>query len=220
MASFGGELMPEPEKCPACGETNVAYRAGKTGLGFTCGYAVAAGRSIAGCNRAAELVADLRRQLAALNERAEKAEATLALRADPNHPFLHCRACEKPALAVTCLNCEEAKFEERYAEINALRGHLRSREAEIRRMEIVHERLQSIVDKLPRTADGVPVAPLDTIYYLGPAKPCGCREVLSLVVDTAEKGMMRKFGHMNGHLLRTADAYSTRQAAGEAERRS
>ncbi len=73
---------------------------------------------------------------------------------------------------------------------------------------------RAITNKLPMTADGVPLVPGDTVYYLGPQKVCGCRDVKSVVIDTVERKMVRKFGHMGGHLVYCPhEAFSTREAA-------
>lgn len=84
------------------------------------------------------------------------------------------------------------------------------------------ERLQAIVDRLPKTADGVPYLPGDPLYEPYTAK-CGhtlVREWLGghtvEVADGAGTHIARRFGHASGWLVRVEMCYSTREAAEKA----
>jgi hypothetical protein len=67
-----------------------------------------------------------------------------------------------------------------------------------------NERLKEVVEKLPKTADGVPVVPGMTIYDL---RPSGCTPFfVSAVFEKASKHNMY------------ADCYSTREAAEAAQK--
>lgn len=67
------------------------------------------------------------------------------------------------------------------------------------------ERLQSIVDKLPKTADGVPVTPRMQVWC---KTPVGGVEALKLPHANSEESIRSGFGW-----VRLYQCYSTREAA-------
>ena len=80
------------------------------------------------------------------------------------------------------------------------------------------DRLQAIVDKLPVTANGVPVVPGMTLYE-PLIKPCRGTIVLKEYpsADAVEKrGMVRRHGYERGWIAEASKCYSTREAANAA----
>jgi len=65
------------------------------------------------------------------------------------------------------------------------------------------ERLQAIIDKLPKTADGVPVVPGMTVYYRG----------MGGVVQTTNEMCVNAIKAANGFILNPSGCYSTQVAA-------
>jgi len=82
------------------------------------------------------------------------------------------------------------------------------------------EQLRAIVDKLPRTADGVVVVPGMDLYKRSSKWPDGLWAVRCRPrVDAIEaNGIVRRHGHESGWLERASDLYASRSAAtGEEE---
>ena len=65
------------------------------------------------------------------------------------------------------------------------------------------ERLTAIIDKLPKTADGVPVVPGMTVYYRG----------MGGVVQTTNEMCVNAIKAANGFILNPSGCYSTQVAA-------
>jgi hypothetical protein len=104
---------------------------------------------------------------------------------------------------------EQALRDEPYARLPALAGMLA-----IAAMRI--EQLKSIVDALPRTADGVPVIPgMDLFRRSKACRECGrCVAIQRPQVDAVEsRGIVRRHGHVGGWCENASDLYSTREAA-------
>lgn len=122
---------PVDERCPNCGGPLVAPCNCDPWL-----YCVACGNE----SVEREVYRALRRQLA------EKEKEIARLKAELNPPFSHRGDCPGPALGVTCLACEQAKFEAWYRE---------ARENE------------TIVEKLPKYADtGDAIAPGMELWWI------------------------------------------------------
>ena len=92
---------------------------------------------------------------------------------------------------------------------------------EIERLEKKNDQLRAIVDKLPRTADGVVVVPRMDLYKRASHKDAeGLWNVVPRPrVDAIEaNGIVRRHGHESGWLERASELYASRYAAtGEAE---
>jgi len=91
---------------------------------------------------------------------------------------------------------------------------------EIERLEKESDQLRAIVDKLPRTADGVVVVPGMDLYKRVSHKDGGPWVVVQRPrADAIEaNGIVRRHGHESGWLERASDLYASRSAAtGEEE---
>ncbi len=84
------------------------------------------------------------------------------------------------------------------------------------------ERLQAIVDKLPKTADGVPVSCGDTVYHIDRGEASSSNAVYPLEVQQIRGillvGVSRGYRIINNYHAIDERCYST-QAAAEAARR-
>ena len=90
--------------------------------------------------------------------------------------------------------------------------------AEVVRLRAELDAARAVIERLPKTADGVPITPGMTLYS-SRKEPCGHVMVTEYRDgDTVErmicgKHTIRKFGHSNGWLVHAHEVYSTRKAA-------
>lgn len=79
------------------------------------------------------------------------------------------------------------------------------------------EQLQAVIDRLPQTADGVPITPGARLFRPVKNPSCGHIEIRELPpVHAVEETHVRSYG-LNGFCNVSTELYSTRDAAAEAK---